>query len=83
MKKRKQSNRKNPFKSIKQTKEEPTFLIYARSRKPIPITSKDLMGAIKKSLELIHVDDLLEIHDEESNLLWGKRTGINKEYYES
>lgn len=78
MKKRK-GNRKNPFK--KESVKDPTFLIYARSRKPIPIEAKDLIGAIKKSMEVIHVDDLLEIHDEDTNLLWGKRTGINKERY--
>lgn len=79
MKKRKRINKSNPF--LIKKEEEPTFLIYARARQPIPTKAKDLVSAIKKAVSLVEVEDLLEIHDEDTNLLWGKRTGINKEYY--
>jgi hypothetical protein len=82
MKPRKRINKSNPF-LIKKKDDLESYLVYAKARAPIPLRAKDLVSVIKKSLEILTSDDILEIHDEYSNLIWGKNTGIEKAYYEN
>lgn len=57
------------------------YYIYARARKPISTEAENVVDALRWALKTIPVQDVLEIHDENTNLLWGRYTGLMKETF--
>lgn len=63
------------------TKKLNLYYIYARARKPISHEAENVVDALRWALKTIPVQDVLEIHDENTNLLWGRYTGLIKETF--
>lgn len=74
--------RKSKLKKARNEKERNNvYYVYARGRRPIFHEAKNLVEALKWALSNIPKQDLLEIHDKDYQLLWGRHTGINKDNY--
>lgn len=76
--KRKDKLKKN---KIKNQKKLNLYFIYARCRKPIPCEAENVVDALKWATKNIPIQDILEIHDDKTNLLWGRFTGLNKDTF--
>lgn len=70
--------RKNPFIKKKQKDKLNDYYVYVRSKRPIHIQEKDVVSVIKKAVSFINADDILEVHDENYKILWGRNTGFIK-----
>jgi len=83
--KAKELKRKEKFKKkkliISNSKKSNLYYIYARARKPIPYQAENIYEALKWAVKNIPIQDVLEIHDENTNLLWGRYTGLIKESF--
>lgn len=80
--------RKGRFETPKPTAEDlMTYKLYLLGtgpkdpNRPRQVRAKDIKEAISYAVDVFGKERLIEVHDYADNLIWGRNTGINKEYF--